>query len=246
MTRRERVHQALMFRDTDIVPYQVEFTHEAHRKMAEHYGDPQFHARIGNHLALLSTRQLGKWEEVKPGYWRDEWGVVWNRTVDRDIGVVDKYLLEDGSLKGWEPPAINLPGMAKVYSSFAEDHPDEFRIVTIGFSLFERAWSLRGMAALLEDMLESPDFAHELLERIMEWNLAQVDLAVKYDIDAIYFGDDWGSQRGIMPALTRFPGCDCSFPFDVRTKVVNGKRCSPPIRRWRMSFNSDLAVTVPL
>lgn len=187
------------------MPYQVEFTNEAHGKLAKYLGDIDFHTRIGNHLALLSTRQRGKWEEITPGHWRDEWGVVWNRTVDKDIGVVDDYLLKGGELTGWAPPAINLPGMAEMYSSFVKGRAEEFRIVTIGFSLFERAWSLRGMAALLEDMIVSPEFVHQLLDRVMEWNLAQVDLAVKYDIDAIYFGDDWGSQKGIImgPRLWR-------------------------------------------
>ncbi|MHB8901888.1 MAG: uroporphyrinogen decarboxylase family protein, partial [Thermoguttaceae bacterium] len=72
-------------------------------------------------------------------------------------------------------------------------------------SLYERAWSLRGMVALLMDFLEHPDFVHELLHAIADYNIAHVEKAMEYDIDAVYFGDDWGQQSGLQmgPRLWR-------------------------------------------
>ena len=54
-------------------------------------------------------------------------------------------------------------------------------------------------------LLRPPDFVHELLESIADYNIAQVKHAVEYDIDAVYFGDDWGQQRGLQmgPKLGR-------------------------------------------
>ncbi|MFA5873760.1 MAG: uroporphyrinogen decarboxylase family protein, partial [Anaerolineales bacterium] len=48
-------------------------------------------------------------------------------------------------------------------------------------------------------------FVHELLNTIADYNIAQVQEALKYDIDAVYFGDDWGQQRGLQmgPKLWR-------------------------------------------
>src|SRR5450759_610956 len=77
-------------------------------------------------------------------------------------------------------------------------HPDIFRNFQIGFSLYERAWSLRGMENLLMDFLIYPDFVHDLLTKIADYNIAQIEKALEYDIDAIYFGDDWGQQRGLI------------------------------------------------
>ncbi len=68
----------------------------------------------------------------------------------------------------------------------------------IGFSLYERAWTMRGMEDLMMDFIEHPDFVHELLNTIADYNIAQIREAVKYDIDAVYFGDDWGQQRGLQ------------------------------------------------
>ncbi len=39
---------------------------------------------------------------------------------------------------------------------------------------------------------------HELLGTIADYNIAQVKKALTYDIDAVYFGDDWGQQRGLQ------------------------------------------------
>lgn len=36
------------------------------------------------------------------------------------------------------------------------------------------------------------------LDAICDYNLAQVDKALEYDIDAVYFGDDWGQQKGLI------------------------------------------------
>jgi uroporphyrinogen decarboxylase len=54
------------------------------------------------------------------------------------------------------------------------------------------------MEALMMDFLDNPDFVVELFNTIADYNIAQVQQAVQYDIDAIYFGDDWGQQRGLQ------------------------------------------------
>lgn len=205
MTARERVHQAVQFQSTDIVPFQVEFTIPARRRFAQFVGDPDFEEKIGNHLATLSHRRAAKWVEVQPGHFADEWGVVWNRTIDEDIGVVENRLLPDPSLGSFQFPNPMSPELIAAYPPFIERSRDRFRMVSIGMSLFERAWTLRGMDRILMDMLQAPRFVHELLDRIVEYNLAQLDLALSYDVDAIHFGDDWGSQSGLItgPALWR-------------------------------------------
>lgn len=73
-----------------------------------------------------------------------------------------------------------------------------FRCFQIGFSLYERAWSLRGIENLLMDFVLYPDFVHQLFDAICDYNLAQIDKALEYDIDAVYFGDDWGQQHGLI------------------------------------------------
>ncbi len=80
-----------------------------------------------------------------------------------------------------------------------DKYGDRFRLYCIGCSLFERAWALRGgMLNLMQDFLDSPDFVQELLSAITDYNIAQIKEALKYDIDGVYFSDDWGQQKGLL------------------------------------------------
>jgi uroporphyrinogen decarboxylase len=48
------------------------------------------------------------------------------------------------------------------------------------------------------DFYDHPGFVRELLNAIADYDLAQAEKALEYDIDAIYLGDDWGMQRGLQ------------------------------------------------
>ena len=82
--------------------------------------------------------------------------------------------------------------------AFTAAHAGDFRYVSIPFSLFERAWSLPGMADLMVDMLDAPEFVDELLDAITDFNCAILDEVLRYDIDCVKFGDDWGQQTGLI------------------------------------------------
>lgn len=86
--------------------------------------------------------------------------------------------------------------------SMISQYADRFRIFQIGFSLYERAWTLRGMENFMIDFIEHPDFVHELLNSIADYNIVQIRKAMEYDIDAVYFGDDWGQQHGLQMGPT--------------------------------------------
>jgi len=70
--------------------------------------------------------------------------------------------------------------------------------VSIGFSMLERAWTLRGMENLLVDMYENPAFVGSLLDRITEYHLALIDRALRFNLDGFRFGDDWGQQNWLI------------------------------------------------
>jgi len=57
---------------------------------------------------------------------------------------------------------------------------------------------MRGMENLLMDFIVNPGFVRGLLRKIADYNIAQVNEALRYDIDAVYFGDDWGQQTGLQ------------------------------------------------
>jgi len=205
MTPRERVATALSHEQPDLVPYHLGFTIPVLEKVREHYGTDDVDALIGNHLACISARAPDAWAEVRPGFWRDEFGVVWDRTIDQDIGNVANLCLPEPSLDGFQFPDPHDPRRYAGYERFCREKADRFRLTDIGFSLFERAWTLRGMANLMMDMHLHPGFVEELLDRILDYNLAILRHALEFPVDGCRFGDDWGTQRGVMmgPGLWR-------------------------------------------
>ncbi|MGQ9631042.1 MAG: uroporphyrinogen decarboxylase family protein [bacterium] len=197
MTRKEIVRSALRFENPGIVPYSFGFTVEAHEKMASYFGDESFEEKLGNYVAMCDMsspfQDLGNFRV------RDEFGVVWNRTVDKSIGIVEGTVIASpNDLKEYKFPDPLKPERYRRLGEFIGENRDRFVVAAIGFSLFERAWTLRGMVNLLVDMLERPKFVEELLDRILDYNLRVVDESLKYNIDAFYFGDDWGAQRGLI------------------------------------------------
>ncbi|MFC2075930.1 uroporphyrinogen decarboxylase family protein [candidate division KSB1 bacterium] len=199
MNRRERVFRAIEHRDTDIVPYDIDFTVPAREKMIDYYGDADFEEKIGNHLARIEAVPSDGWIETEPDIWRDEFGVVWNRSIDKDIGTPElPPMIPEPTLDGYTFPDPYLKSRYAGHTEFIASYPDRFRINDIGFTLFERAWTLRGMESFLTDMIVNPDFTNELLDKLVEFNVGIVDGAAKFDFDGIMFGDDWGQQRGLI------------------------------------------------
>ena len=205
MTRREVVKIALAGKEPPYVPWSFSFTHEAEEKLQEHYGTRELEEVLGNHLLGLGNA-IGFFEEIGEDCVQDAFGVVWDRSVDRDIGIVSGCVLPEPTLKGYEFPDPLDERFFRDIPEQIEARGDRFRVYQIGFSLYERAWTMRGMEKLMIDFYDHPDFVRELFDRIAAYNnIAQIRKALTFDIDAIYFGDDWGQQRGLQmgPQLWR-------------------------------------------
>jgi uroporphyrinogen decarboxylase len=197
MTPREVVRMVLDGGRPPYVPWSFSFTHEAAQTLREHFGTDDLDTAVGNHFLGLGS-DIGFFEDVGNGCVRDVFGVVWDRSVDKDIGIVKTPPLTEATLEGYTFPD---PRDARFFSDVPgriDSHPERFRLFRIGFSLYERAWSLRGMDTLMMDFYDHPEFVRELLAAIADYNIAQVEKAVSYDIDAVYFGDDWGQQHGLQ------------------------------------------------
>lgn len=198
MNRRERVIAALEHRETDIIPYQVGFTADERKKVAEYLQDPDFSEKINNHIQAVYYDGFLSEETDRSGYFSDDFGVCWNRTEDKDIGVVDDIVIKEPDLKNYKFPEIREETLRHQFKELINNGQDTFKIGNIGFSMFERAWTLRGMENLLMDMVCETAFVEELFDAICEFNLKIVDLALEYDLDGFMFGDDWGQQKGLI------------------------------------------------
>jgi uroporphyrinogen decarboxylase len=197
MTKREIVTQVLKHKKPPYVPWSYGFTKEARAKLMEHYGDRDLERILDNHLLKLGS-DIGFFEDIGDDCVRDVFGVVWDRSVDKDIGIVKGQVLREPTLKNYNFPDPLDPRFFEDIPEKIATYGDRFRVFQVGFSLYERAWTLRGFEALMMDFYEHPRFVKELLHVIADYDTAQIREALTYDIDAVYFGDDWGQQEGLQ------------------------------------------------
>jgi len=197
MTKRDIVKTVLEHKRPPYVPWHFGFTVEAKQKLIDFYGSEDIMEITNNHMLVLGD-EIGFFEDIGNDRFKDFFGVTWDRSIDKDIGNVEGQVLPNPTLSGYD----FLDPLADRYFSdipgLLEKYPDRFRIFEIGFSMYERAWTLRGMEALLMDFVVNPDFVHELMSAICDYNITQIEQALKFDIDAVKLGDDWGQQRGLI------------------------------------------------
>jgi uroporphyrinogen decarboxylase len=221
MEKREIVIRAITFKEIPYVPWHFKFTVEAKDKLLNYLDGRDVEEYLQNHFIELGN-DIGFFEYLGDNLYKDVFGVVWDRTIDKDIGNVKGSLLAEPTLKGYNFPDPrdsryfdDIPGKIAEYG-------DRFRIFALGFSLFERAWSMRGMENLLMDFCTNPDFVHELMEAITDYNIAHIEKACTYDIDAMLLGDDWGEQRGLMMGYDFWK--EFIYPYLKRTyKAIKDK-----------------------
>ena len=197
MTKREIIKLALAHKPVPYTPWSFEITEDAKDKLIEHYGECDLDKKIGNHISRVGF-DFSDFEDIGNERYRDLFGVVWNRSIDSDIGDVEGEVLSEPNFNNYEFPDPLDERCYSIINDRIESNPDCFRIYNMNLSLYERAWTLRGVENLLMDFCENPEFLHELLNKITDYNIAQIKKASEYDIDAFHFGDDWGQQNSLI------------------------------------------------
>jgi uroporphyrinogen decarboxylase len=204
MNRRDLVYAALNHEETKPVPYHIEFTGESLKKMVLATGKApaEVEKSVGSYLNYI---QYWGWPTELPdkqGYFRDEFGVVWNRNgPEKDIGWAEDPLIPDIETSEYRFPEPDIPRLRRDIEGLLACREDRFTFMGFGFCMFERAWSLMGMEQVLTAMVTSPGELEEFFDGICDFFIRLVDVALEYDLDGIYFGDDWGQQRGLIMGL---------------------------------------------
>ena len=132
--------------------------------------------------------------------WTDEWSTGWLN--DGHGGRAVSYPLITGydALASYPFPDANHPGRFRDSDAQLAQRGDRYVRGAVWFTLFERLWMLRGFENILMDPHLYPDEFAALRDRIVEFNLAVIDQWLARGVDAVFFSDDWGWQRGLLIA----------------------------------------------
>jgi len=203
--KKERVVSAVAHKDTHPVPHSIELTVPLEQKVCDRLKirHEELWDWFDNHIEEAKYRK-GQW---LPGeIYQDPFGVKWDRSgADKDIGTIMEYILKEPEMNGYRLPEPDLDFVDELSSAMVNDGRDAYKFGKIGFSMFERGWSLRGLENFLADLAGEENFVRELFSQILEYNMKIIDRALLYPIDGFFFGDDYGQQRGLMmsPATWR-------------------------------------------
>jgi uroporphyrinogen decarboxylase len=142
------------------------------------------------------------------------------------------------------PNLITEERFAGYAERIAEVHRQGYAVIAncmaVGGTVFWPAYKLRGMEAILMDLVANPDFAGALLDIVTEMMAGLAARLASYDIDILWLADDFGTQRALMmrPTVWR-----TWFKERLRTVITAAKNARRPStgsgRELLVAFHSD-------
>lgn len=199
-----QVLSALNYQQIDPLPYFLPIEDEVVERLDAYYGNSAWQERIHNAIAWVTMPSLGVQASINPTY-TDRFGSLWR--TDKRPHHLEQPALQEPDLSNYTWPTIDAlwDEIALQQQIKAAQQRGQFIVVSTGFGLFERSWTMRGFENALTDMLLHPAFYSKLLDGILEIHLQLIERLVKLPIDGILLSDDWGEQRGVLmgPKLWR-------------------------------------------
>jgi hypothetical protein len=133
-----------------------------------------------------------------------EWGFVWE-VLDGTMGQPKTHpLAEDSDFDAYRPPDPYAPGRFDTLPEQLARHADRFIKFGLGITGFNQATFLRGYEAFMMDLRTDPSQAARVMDMVFDFENGIIDQAVQYPVDAVTFGDDWGTQQGLMISLDQW------------------------------------------
>jgi hypothetical protein len=127
-----------------------------------------------------------------------EWGYVWE-ALDRTMGQPKIHPLADWDrVRDYVPPNPCAPGRLDSLDAQIAQWPGKFLKFGVGISGFNQATFLRGFEDFLTDLYTHRDRVERVLDFVFDFENGLIEQAVRHPVDAIAFGDDWGTQKGLI------------------------------------------------
>ncbi len=202
MNHRQRVIDAIAHKQTQTTPWAFEVTSEFAAQYKRQKPCEDVERDLQSHI------MFGKYKKVRwlnETLYEDAFGVQWQMGGDGgDIGIpVNKPVLA-ATVEDYRFPEIDEAVLEAGLAAMRAD-AENFRMFRLTYALYERAWSLMGMQDTLMNMALCEAEIMRLMERIAQYQSILLARVLDSDFEGVYFGDDWGQQRGLImgPAMFR-------------------------------------------
>lgn len=206
MTGRERVLNTLEFKGADRIPMDLWVLPAARLHHGQAFEDIQNkYEDRRDILSFIGPFDMGlepRYYEI--GEFTDPWGSTWQMLQAGIVGEVKKPVFADyEALDTYVSPLARFKKEWEDYKPTLEAQIAEGRktgkfLIGGWVSVFERFQFLRGTEDLYCDIAMEDEDMFRMMDMAMEFLRAYVDCWCQMDVDAIPFGDDWGSQRSLL------------------------------------------------
>ncbi|WP_346909580.1 uroporphyrinogen decarboxylase family protein [Faecalicatena orotica] len=204
MNGRERVLAAIEFRNPDRIPLDVWILPAAREEYGERL-EQVLKQRERDIVSVAGPLDMGADERYyEIGSFVDPWGSGWRNIQKGIIGEVKTPVFEEyDEIDSYRPP---IEQFLQEWEASKEDlekqiaaHREQGKFILGGWiSLFERMQYLRGTENLYCDIALDEEEMYKMISYVMDFERIYVEKWLELDIDAIGFGDDWGSQISLL------------------------------------------------
>ena len=141
------------------------------------------------------------------GHWLNEYGMKM-RQGDIYVEVADYPLAHaqtKADIDNYVFPDLDAPGRYRDAEALVKKYHDEYLVIgDIEVTVFSLAHQLAGMEKILIDMMMETEYVVPLFEACAEFQ-TQIGLRlIEKGVDAIWFGDDFGTQQSLIMSPETF------------------------------------------
>ena len=202
MRSRELVRRTLEFDSPPAVPRQVWILPWAEERYPETVATlrAEYPDDVVSAPAVYRSQVPSVGDRYRKGVYIDEWGCRFENVHGGVIGVVKEPLIRDWQdLENFAVPDAVLGVDVEAVDAFCR-RTEQFVLAGTLVRPFERLCFLRTYDQALVDLAQQPPGLFDLLRRIHDLYLREVEVWARTRVDAISLMDDWGTQRGMMVA----------------------------------------------
>lgn len=206
MNSYERVMAALERRQPDRVPILEWSIHpKVFKAICPQATDQHDFEEMMELDAVCPAVTFNKVSEMRDGTYVDEWGVAYGRGPEVVDHPIRGPIPSKDELRNYVPPDPDAPQRLGKLPELVRRFKGKKAIIIRHRAAFMWSVFLTGFENLLMSFLAAPEFAHELMDKVLEANIRVARNAIRAGADAICIADDYAWNHGpfFSPTVAR-------------------------------------------